>query len=57
MCLVYLLVEFLLGNALGWPAPAEQRLLGDEGEQGFQITPSQWDWISSVLTLGAAISW
>ncbi|KAG5666098.1 putative H(+)/hexose cotransporter 1, partial [Polypedilum vanderplanki] len=45
----------VVGTALGWPAPLEGKLLDDQ-EQGFEITPIQWDWIGSVLTIGCAIS-
>lgn len=42
------------GTALGWSAPATPRLV-DEG-QYFPITASEMDWVSSIVTIGCAIS-
>lgn len=43
-----------IGTGLGWASPAKPRLVDEE--QYFPITSSQFDWIASFLTLGAAIS-
>ena len=42
------------GTALGWSAPAGSRLVDEE--QYFPISRTQFDWVASVFTLGAAIS-
>jgi MFS family permease len=46
---------FASGTALGWPAPAGPRLVG-ENDRYFPITQSQFDWIASVITIGLAFS-
>lgn len=45
---------FAVGTALGWSAPATPRLV-DEG-QYFPITASEMNWVSSIITIGCAIS-
>lgn len=42
---------FAIGTALGWPSPVGERIRTD-----FNLTDSQWDWVGSIITLGAAIS-
>jgi len=46
---------FAVGTALGWSSPAGSRLV-DEEQSNFPISESQIDWVSSVITLGCAIS-
>ncbi|CRK93140.1 CLUMA_CG006476, isoform A [Clunio marinus] len=46
---------FAVGAAIGWPAPAGPRLVGGE-EDYFSIGQSAFDWTSSILNVGAAIS-
>lgn len=46
---------FASGTALGWPAPAGPRLIG-ENERYFPITQSEFDWIASIITIGLAFS-
>lgn len=43
-----------LGTGLGWSAPAKPRLVDDE--QYFPISSSEFDWVASIFTLGAAVS-
>lgn len=46
---------FASGTALGWPAPAGPRLVG-ENDRYFPITQSEFDWIASIITIGLAFS-
>lgn len=46
---------FASGTALGWPAPAGPRLIG-EADRYFPITQSQFGWLASVITIGLALS-
>lgn len=46
---------FASGTALGWPAPAGPRLVG-ENDRYFPMTQSEFDWIASVITIGLAFS-
>lgn len=46
---------FASGTALGWPAPAGPRLVG-EADRYFPLSQSQFDWAASVITIGLAFS-
>lgn len=46
---------FASGTALGWPAPAGPRMVG-EADRYFPLTQSQFDWAASVITIGLAFS-
>lgn len=45
----------ILGAALGWPAPAGPVMINGNGTN-FAISQAQFDWVASIITLGAAIS-
>lgn len=42
------------GTVLGWSSPIKSRVTG--GEWGFEVSADEWDWIVSLVTLGAALS-
>jgi MFS family permease len=46
---------FASGTALGWPAPAGPRLVG-ENERYFPMTQSEFNWVASIITIGLAFS-
>lgn len=43
------------GAALGWPAPAGPAMINNDGGN-FSLSQTQFDWVASIITLGAAIS-
>jgi len=42
---------FAIGTALGWPSP-----VGDTLRNEYNLTDTQWDWVGSIITIGAAFS-
>ncbi|KAF4523518.1 hypothetical protein B566_EDAN013059 [Ephemera danica] len=46
---------FALGNVLAWTSPT-QVPIQDDNYYGFDVTPEQFAWIGSLLTIGAAAS-
>jgi MFS family permease len=47
---------FALGNSIGWSSPASRRLQGDCSEVDFEVSSSDFAWVGSLLTVGAALS-
>ncbi|XP_059468813.1 facilitated trehalose transporter Tret1-like isoform X2 [Neocloeon triangulifer] len=47
---------FALGNVIGWSSPASGRLQGDTSEVDFDVSASEFAWVGSLLTIGAAAS-
>ncbi|SPP75257.1 facilitated trehalose transporter Tret1-2 homolog [Drosophila guanche] len=43
-----------MGASIGWSSPVEQ-MITDDSDYGFDISSSQFGWISALLTLGATV--
>lgn len=46
---------FAVGTALGWPAPIGPRLVAGD-DRYFDINQSAFDWTTSIITIGCAVS-
>jgi len=44
-----------MGTVLGWSSPTQEAILSGEAYD-FEVTDNDFQWIGSVITLGAAIS-